>query len=91
MEADRIHSVELLEQALQAAKRVGFRIREDALDGCSGGACQIKGQRWLFVDPSLSTCERLELVLDALVALGEEIERELSAPLARVIVSRRAA
>jgi hypothetical protein len=91
METGRVHSVELLEQALQEAKRLGFRIREDALDGCSGGACQIKGQRWLFIDPSLSTRERLELVLDALVALGEEIDRELSAPLARAIGNRRAA
>jgi hypothetical protein len=91
MEADRIHSVELLEQALEEARRLGFRIREDALDGCLGGECQIKGQRWLFIDPSLSTRERLELVLDALTGLGEGIDRELSAPLARVIGRRRAA
>jgi hypothetical protein len=91
MEAGRVHSVELLEQALAAARRLGIRIREDALEGCTGGPCQIKGERWLFVDPSLSTRERLELVLDALLALGEEIDRELSVPLARVIRGRRAA
>ena len=91
MEAGRVHSVELLEQALQAARQLGFRIREDALDGCTGGSCQIKGERWLFIDPSLSTRERLELVLEALVSLGNEIDRELSAPLSRVIHGRRAA
>jgi hypothetical protein len=91
MEAGRVHSVELLEQALATARRLGFRIREDALEGCAGGACQIKGEPWLFVDPSLSTRERLELVLEALTALGEAIDGELPAPLARVIHGRRAA
>jgi hypothetical protein len=91
MEVGRVHSVELLEQALQAARQLGFRIREDVLDGCGGGACQIKGQRWLFLDPSLSTRERLELVLDALAAVPGPVENDLPPPLARVIHSRRAA
>jgi hypothetical protein len=91
MAAGPVYSVELLEQALAAAKQLGFRIREDALNGCAGGACQIKGQRWLFIDPSLSTRERLEQVLDALAALGSGIDGELSAPLSRIIHGRRAA
>ncbi len=91
MEVGRVHSVELLEQALQAARQLGFRIREDVLDGCGGGACQIKGQRWLFLDPSLSTRERLELVLDALAAVPVPLAIELAPPLARVLHGRRAA
>ena len=47
-------TLELLEEALELARRAGYRVRKDWLDGCSGGACVIKGQKWLFLDPNLA-------------------------------------
>jgi hypothetical protein len=64
----RIHSVELLEMALNEATRMGYRVREDSLDGCDGGVCHLKGQKWLMLDPSHSSREKLDLVLNALAA-----------------------
>jgi hypothetical protein len=64
-------TVELLEQALALARRSGYKVRQEWLDGCLGGACFIKGQKWLFLDPTQSPGERLEAVLNALWADSE--------------------
>jgi hypothetical protein len=85
----QIHSVDLLEMALEAAARLGYRIREDALDGFPGGACELKGQKWLFLDPSLATQERLHLVLDALAADERAATIEMPQPLAGVLNKHR--
>jgi hypothetical protein len=60
-----MHTVDLLAQALTEAKRLGFRIRQEWLGGM-GGACELRGQKWLFLDEALSPAEQLEVVLDAL-------------------------
>jgi hypothetical protein len=86
-----IHCVELLEMALATASALGYRIREDALGGPSGGACQLKGQKWLFIDPTLSSRERLQLVVDALAADPLTSTVEVPPALTNVIGSRRAA
>jgi hypothetical protein len=91
MEQGRFHSVELLEMALEAAARLGYRIREDSLGGFAGGACQLKGQKWLFFDPTLSSRERLQLVLDAFAADPDTATADLPPPLARVVKHRFAA
>ncbi len=91
MEQGRIYSVELLEMAMHVAARLGYRIREDALGGAPGGACQIKGQKWLFVDPVLCVRERLQLVVDALAADPNAMSLDLPPPLMNVIRCRRAA
>jgi hypothetical protein len=85
----RIHSVDLLEMALEAAVRLGYRIREDALDGFPGGACELKGQKWLFLDPSQTTQERLQLVLDALASDERTATLDLASPLAAVLDKHR--
>jgi hypothetical protein len=89
MEQGRIHSLELLELAIDAASRLGYRIREDALGGFPGGACQIKDQKWLFLDPAQSTRERLLVVLAALAVDPGTAAVELSAPLAGLLKSMR--
>jgi hypothetical protein len=81
----RIHSIELLEMALVTAERLGYRLREDSLDGFPGGACYLKGQKWLVLDPALGSRERLELVIDALAADPGAATLDLPAPLARAI------
>jgi hypothetical protein len=60
-----MHTVELLDHALEAARRLGFKIRQDWLGG-SCGVCELRGQRWIFVDVSLSPADQLHLVADAI-------------------------
>ena len=47
-----MHTVELLEYALETARAIGFQIREVWLGGTGGGACVLKGQKWIFLDVS---------------------------------------
>jgi len=63
-----MHTVEMLEAALTLAGQIGYRIREEWLDGRGGGGCEIQGQKWVFLDLALSADEQLEAVLDALRA-----------------------
>lgn len=91
MEAGQVTSVELLEQALEAARQLGFKIREDCLGGSAGGTCQIKGQKWLFLDPALPTRERLQLVIEAIAREPQATALEISAPLSRVLRLRQSA
>ncbi len=61
-----MHTVDLLEEALQLATSLGYQIRQDWLGGNGGGACQLKGQKWLFVDLAASPWDQLDRVADAL-------------------------
>lgn len=61
-----MHTVELLEYALDAAERLGFKIRQDWLGGSGGGACQFKGQKWIFLDLALNPDEQFDQVAEAI-------------------------
>jgi hypothetical protein len=63
-----MHTVEALEAALALARQIGYRVREEWLDGRGGGACEIHRQKWVFLDLALSADEQLDQVLDALRA-----------------------
>ena len=79
--------VELLEQSIALARRSGYEVREEWMDGYSGGACEIKGRKCLFLDPTASPAEQLEVLLDVLWAdesvcaidISAELEQELAA------------
>jgi hypothetical protein len=72
-----MHTVELLERALELARQAGYKIRQEWLDECRGGACIVKGQKWLFLDPTRSPRDQLEEVLSVL--REDEAARELAA------------
>lgn len=72
-------TVEAFEQALAAAKRLGFKVRMEWLGGEGGGACEIRGEKWIFVDLATTADEQLAVVLDALGQ--EEDESVLPLPL----------
>jgi hypothetical protein len=91
MQQRRIHSVDLLELSLNCAERLGYRLREESLGGFPGGACQLKGKKWLFLDPAQTPRERLQVVVDALAGDSTVETWELPTPLARAICHRRAA
>lgn len=73
-----MHTVDLLDRALAAARSMGFTVREEWLDGQCGGACEIRGKRTLFIDLALSPREQLEQVLEALE--GEPALDKLALP-----------
>ena len=61
-----MHTIELLRRALELAETLGYGIRQEWLGGAAGGACEIAGKKWLFVDVSLAPVEQLDQVVDAL-------------------------
>lgn len=63
-----MHTVDLLEQALESSKALGYRIRQEWLGGSGGGGCEIKGQRWIFLDLALSSTDQLAQVTEILRA-----------------------
>ena len=40
----RMHTVELLQEAVEAARRLGYEVRQDWLGGDGGGHCIVRGQ-----------------------------------------------
>ena len=86
-----MNSVDLLEMALETARRHGYKIRQEWLGGITGAACEFGGQKWIFVDLSLGTAEQLEQVETALIddpAIGEQ---RLIADVALQMKARRVA
>jgi len=61
-----MHTVELLEQSLETARQMGYKIRHEWLGGVGGGACEFGGHKWIFVDLALNAIEQLEQVTEAL-------------------------
>jgi hypothetical protein len=61
-----MHTVELLEQSLDLAKRLGYTIRQEWLAGSGGGSCELNGRKLFFLDLDLGPDEQLEQVLVAL-------------------------
>lgn len=61
-----MHTVELREQALAVAERLGYRVREEWLGGSGGGHCEFAGRKWIFVDLALNATEQLEQIAEAL-------------------------
>lgn len=51
---------------METARRLGFQVRMEWLGGSGGGGCEIRGQRWIFIDLACNAEEQLATVLDAL-------------------------
>jgi hypothetical protein len=82
--------LQLLGEALEIARQLGFEIREELIGDGRGGACRIRGQKCLFLDFQLGPRERLQKVLDAIrddagltqIALRPAIKHLLARPVA---------
>ena len=61
-----MHTVEILEQALDLTARLGYKIRQEWLHGAGGGGCEVGGRKILFLDLAHGPAEQLDQVLDAL-------------------------
>lgn len=90
-----MHTVELLDEALDLAASLGFAIRQEWLGGSGGGGCEIKGRKHLFLDLALSPLEQLEQVTQAIATCQQADELAdspiISLELRRAICPRKAA
>ena len=84
-----MRTLELLDYLIELARRIGFEIREEWLDGMGAGACEIRGQRILFVDQSLPPSDRLVQIAHSLRGRAE-LETIYILPEARAILDRAA-
>ena len=86
-----MHTVDLLVQALATARRMGFKIREDWLDGNGGGGCVLHGQKWIFIDLAVDPHEQLERVADTLLEDPAIHKTDMPAELQAFLGVRRSA
>jgi hypothetical protein len=61
-----MHTVELLREALDAANRLGFEVRQDWLGGNGGGHCLVRGRKWILLDLAQTVDEQLGVLVEAL-------------------------
>jgi hypothetical protein len=85
-----MHTVELLDEAIDLAKQMGMVVREEWFSGAAAGACEFKGRRWLFLDLALSPSEKLDVVAAALRSVPIPPGTLVSPPLARLLELRKA-
>jgi hypothetical protein len=86
-----MHTVELLEHALNLAEQIGYRVRQEWLGGTGGGACEFAGRKWIFVDLALNAVEQLEQVTAALRSDPAIYTVDLSPAMRKLFDIRRAA
>ena len=87
-----MHAVELLDLAIAAVKKLGYRVRVEVLDGdTAAGVCEFGGRRWLFLDGTQGPLEQLHQVLEVLRAAAQTGRLQLAEPLERLVHPRRAA
>ncbi|MFK7766319.1 MAG: hypothetical protein AB8B55_03675 [Mariniblastus sp.] len=78
-------TIELIDQLVDIASQLGYRVRYDYFGGTGGGICEFSGNKWLFMDLALTSAEQLEQLKDALanepllstVDMGESAKRSL--------------
>ncbi|NUQ64328.1 MAG: hypothetical protein HUU20_17810 [Pirellulales bacterium] len=86
-----MHTVGLLEQALNVASQLGYQVRQEWLGGSGGGGCEIKGRRYLFLDLALSPADQLEQVLDTLYRHSEAASLAMPRELRAIVQEKKAA
>ena len=59
-------TIERIEQLIEIAQQLGFRIRHDYFGGTGGGKCEFGGQKWIFIDLALTSVEQLDQLEEAL-------------------------
>ena len=86
-----MHTVELLQEALEAARGLGYDVRQDWLGGDGGGHCLVRGRRLLLLDVAQPPDEQLDVVADALLSETCVASLEISRKLAERLETRAAA
>lgn len=86
-----MHTVELLEEALALATRIGYLIRQEWLGGNGGGACEIQGSKLIFLDLALGPNDQLDQVLDALRREPDALDMPMPHTLRDLLQARKSA
>ena len=86
-----MHTVELLQEALDTARQLGFEVRQDWLGGDGGGHCLVRGRKWLLLDLAQPPDEQLDIVAAALRSEIETTDVNMSPELAQRLELLRAA
>jgi hypothetical protein len=81
-----MHTAELLDEALLLAAQLGYRVRQEWMEGC-GGLCNVRGDQWLFVDLSQPLAEQLQCVAKVLREDSKSKEMTLSSSIAELLRS----
>lgn len=61
-----MQSVDLLKAALGVVRQLGYTVRQDVFDGSGGGACMLRGKKWLYLDLGQTPAEQLAEVVECL-------------------------
>ena len=71
----------LLEEAMQLARDLGYRVREEPLGDLPGGACTVGGHSQILLNAAHPSLQRLDTLLDVLAtdarAAGQPMSRLL--------------
>ena len=86
-----MHTVEVLEQALNVAEQLGYIVRQEWLAGVGGGGCELKGRKLFFLDLDLGPTEQLEQVLATLRHEPEASQLPMSDELRELLKVRKIA
>jgi len=85
-----MHTVAILNEALDTARRLGYEVRQDWLGGNGGGHCLVRGRKWLLLDVAQTADEQLEVVADALRG-EDDADRAVRSPELAARIHLRAA
>jgi len=79
-------TIEQIDQLVEVAQQLGYRVRYDYFGGTGGGVCEFSGNKWLFLDLALTSAEQLEQLLSSLanepllstVQIDDRMKQELA-------------
>ncbi len=88
-----MHTVVLLAHAINLAERLGYVVRQEWIDGnsSSGGGCELRGRKYLFINLAAPPGEQLETVLGVLRNEPAAAAQPMAAELRAVLRPRRIA
>jgi len=86
-----MHTVELLEQAIDLASRLGYHVRHEWLGGTGGGGCELRGRKTLFLDLALGPADQLDLAIEALRHEPDAVSLPMPAELRDLLAVRKSA
>ena len=86
-----MHTVELLEQAVDLAGRLGYQVRQEWLGGSGGGGCELNGERVLFLDLALGPADQLDQAIEALRREPQAASLPMAHQLREMLEVRRSA
>ena len=85
-----MHSIELVEYALDLAEQLGYEIRQEWLGG-GGGGCELHGRRIFFLDLALPPADQLDQLIEALCREPRAAALPMSPQLRKLLKVRKTA